>query len=256
MQTPPQNGWFVSRGGQQYGPYDWDQLVRHAGAGRIARSDRIFDPRTGAWAKPSQVSGLFGRGGAAAKPAGLSTAAKIAAGAVLATALLMVGATTVWIASSTPGFVREYGTVEGMMQAATRDDAPKSATAEVPPEGLVFKGTFDSVTAEGVGAKDLSHSDQAYLWIYTTDEGTAASLDYGEYYVDGWPVYLVSNSGSRFVFESSDRSLVERVRIEVDVSGDSATARVTTIDRIGSFRRGAFRGTSAPYEQYHDDVIE
>ena len=78
---PPSLGgaWHVTRGGQTFGPYTWEEVVHHTNGGRIGRGDKLFDPRSGTWAKPSKVPGLLGPGGAATIPAGLAAYAMTAA---------------------------------------------------------------------------------------------------------------------------------------------------------------------------------
>jgi hypothetical protein len=41
MQQVAQNGWYVSRKGQTFGPYSWDQIAQHASVGRIGKADMI-----------------------------------------------------------------------------------------------------------------------------------------------------------------------------------------------------------------------
>jgi len=256
MQPEAQNGWYVARGGKTYGPYSWDQIAEHASGRRIGKADKILDPRTGAWSKPAQVPGLFGVGGVATAPVGLTTAAKIAIAVILILALGMAGVAVIAIPSTTPGFVKEVDLVTGVVEIVGRDDSTKSQTAVVPPEGLVYKGTFNWVSEEGEGLKDLTGSDQCYLWIYTTDDGTSASFNYGEHWIDGWPVFLVSQSGTGWVFESSEDSMVERVRIVTSVTDAGATGEITNINGVRAFIRGDFTAKRSTYEAYRADVID
>ncbi len=252
MQSTPQDSWYVARGDQTYGPYTWAQMVENARGGRIGKRDKILDPRTGVWTKAPKLSSLFGPGGAAGVSLGLSAATKLAVGIVLGLALVFATVMSPYMWGEDIDL--EYLTdLLGDAVSATQSDATvTSASTTLPPEGIAFKGTFQWDSAEGGGAKDISHTDPCYLWIYTTDDGTAASFDFGT--VDGWPVFLVTKAGSEYVFESSDRSLVERVRIVADVTDTSVSGKVTKINKVGSFLSGTFTGTSITYEQYKAEV--
>nr|MDA3937109.1 hypothetical protein [Actinomycetota bacterium] len=243
---------------QQYGPYTWDQLAEHASGGRIGRADKILDPRTGAWAKSSKVPGLFGSGGVAAAPVGLTAAAKAIA-FVTIMLVLVAGGAAVFQYSIPGGYFYEFykdpptgegDLVAGVTEFVERDDlTPMATAAAIPPEGLTFRGTFDYENTErDAPGGVLKHSDPCWLWIYTTDEGTAADFDFNT--VDGWPVYLVSSSGGHYVFESSVRSLVERVRVVVNVTSTGMRGSVTNINNVSSFKSGTFTGEVITYEEY------
>ncbi len=252
MTPTPDNAWFVARKGQQYGPYTWDQIAEHASGGRIGRADKILDPRTGAWAKPAKVPGLFGAGGVAATPVGLTAAAKVIAFITISAAVLVGGATSFHYSTGN-GWLRVFDKdpIAGVAEFVERDDLSDmdTAAAAIPPEGLAFRGTFDYETTErDAPGGVLKHSEPCWLWIRTTDEGTAASFDYGG--VSGWPVYLTRNAGGYYAFESSDRSLVERVRITVDVTSTRMRGSVTKINNVSSFRSGTFSGDAITYEEW------
>jgi hypothetical protein len=53
-------GWYWSRGGQQLGPYSWEQLCQFAREGRIQPADQIWHVGWDNWSAASQVPGLFG----------------------------------------------------------------------------------------------------------------------------------------------------------------------------------------------------
>ncbi len=249
MQPAQQNTWHVARGGQTYGPYTWEQIVEHTSGGRIGRRDKILDPRTGTWAKPSQVPGLLGSGGAAVIPAGLSVAAKVAVGVILGLAIVLGVVTSIrYMPTSLDEVKMWFDTGSGIV--AQNDTPITAATAVVPPEGLAFKGTFHYQTAErDAPGGALQWDDPCYLWIYMYDDGTCASFDFGT--VDGWPVYLLTQAGSHYVFESSKDSMVERVRVVVDITDTSMSGTVTNITpEISSFMDGTFTGQAITYEQY------
>ena len=247
MQPTTQNAWHVTRGGQTYGPYTWEQIAEHARGGRIGRGDKIFDPRNGVWTKPTQVPGLFGPGGVATVPVGISAAAKVAVGIVLGLVFIL-SAAFLFMWRTDPAWWMKAG------QHIAHNDTPiTSIKAEVPPEGLTYKGTFHWQSTEGPDVPHLWHDDPCYLWIYTVDDGTAANFDFGT--VDGYPVYLVSHTGSNYVFESSNRSRVEHVRIIANVTDTSMSGSVTNITPdTSSFVDGTFTGTAIPYEQYQAET--
>ena len=250
MYPSPQDGWQITRGGKTYGPYSWDQLVEHAAGGRITKRDKILDPRTGAWTKPTEISGLFGPGGAAVAPAGMTAAAKIAVGVVIGLALILgAGAYVVLIPP-------EHWVSAGQIISHDTRPAPDVSTGQgIPPEGLAYKGTFRWQSLEGEGIPNLWHDDECWLWIYTYEDGTAASFNYGEHAIDGWPVFLKAQSGTHYTFESG-RSYVESVRIRVTADDAGMSGTVVTIDHIGSFVDGSFSGAPITYEQYRAEVID
>lgn len=128
-----------------------------------------------------------------------------------------------------------------------------SQSAEMPSEGLTFKGTFNWEEKDGIRDEDKS---TCYLWIHTIDDGTMAKFSFGEYLVDGWPVFLVTHTGEQYVFESSDNSLVERVRIIVDVTDTGMSGTIENITpEISNFVRGSFTGESISYELYSVEVL-
>jgi hypothetical protein len=51
--------WHLARGGQQYGPYSWQDLQAFARAGNIAGDDLLWNPSTGAWVRADQILGLL-----------------------------------------------------------------------------------------------------------------------------------------------------------------------------------------------------
>ncbi len=260
MQPPTKDAWYVARGGKTFGPYTWEQIAEHASGRRIGRRDKIYDPRSGAWLDSAKVPGLFGPGGVATAPVGLTMAAKVAAGILMGLAIVL--ATVMSISAWAGGLSLDY--LSEIMQESVRfaQEDPQVTTpkATLPPEGLTFKGTFKWESEEGPGLQNLWHEDTCYLWIHTvvgengTDEVTMCSFDFGT--VDGYPTYLVSQSGSHYVFESSERSLVERVRIVVDVTDTGATGTITKINDVASFIGGTFTTKKIPYEQYKTEVLD
>ena len=238
-----QNAWHVARGGQTYGPYTWEQIAEHARGGRIGRRDKILDPRSGVWTKPTQVPGLFGPGGVATVPVGISVAAKVAVGIILGLALVLGAVTSIVYMPTSLGRVEGIFN-EGAAIVQANSTPVASQSAQMPPEGFTYKGTFQWESKEG-----QRYDDPCYLWVYTTDDGTAADFDFGT--VDGWPLFLVSQSGSRYVFEMSNRSLVGRVKMSASLTDTEASGRITNIDwHADTFSHGTFTGTAIPYEQY------
>jgi hypothetical protein len=262
---PGTGGWFVRRGKNSFGPYSWDQVVEHARAGRIGKSDMLFDPSAGAWAKAPAVASLFGPGGAAAGSAvGLSAAAKAAAILVavlavgLAAALMVVVDTgPMWsLAGLTPSDYIENSVNQVIDQANHPEQ--QTASAALPPEGVCYKGTFDSVEAESA-TKNLTYSDTCYLWVYTGENGTQAKFSYGDGLVDGWPgtQSTVPPSGlwGSYTF-TNPRSLVEIVEIRAQLSEATARGTIKNTTRIGSFKEGTFSAQRIPYEEYRAAVID
>lgn len=245
MQPTTHDAWHVTRGGQTYGPYTWAQIAEHARGGRIGRGDKIYDPRNTAWIKPSKVPGLFGPGGVAAAPVGLSAAIKLAVGIVVALAVVLGMVTSLYLWNDGMDSQHITDALDGIVADVAQDTSSvTAATAVVPPEGLAFKGTFSWQSENGD-----KYNDPCYLWIYAYDGSTCADFDFGT--VDGWPLYLKSQSGSQYVFEMSDRSTVGRVKMTVGITDTSASGKITNIDwHADSFSLGTFTGTAIPYEQY------
>lgn len=148
-------------------------------------------------------------------------------------------------------FVTEKGEIK-IPDTAAFPETTSEAT-ELSSEGLTFKGTFNYEKLDG-GVKN--DSDTCYLRIHMTDTGTQAKFSFGEYQIDGWPVFLISKSDNHYVFESSKNSFVERVRLIVDVTDTGMTGTVENLTDISSFVKGNFTGDSIPYEQYKADVLD
>ncbi len=243
MQPTQQNAWHLTRGGQTYGPYTWEQIVQHARGGRIGRGDKLLDPRTNTWVKPSKVPGLFGPGGAATASVGLSKAAKIAAGIVLGMAILLGAYATLRFFGTDPATWLDKGM--GIAQNTTPVTTTKAVMA---PEGLTYKGTLRYQELGGPGVPNSWTEETCYLGIHTTDDGTFADLSFGS--VENFPVLLVRNSGPNYVFESPSGSLVARVEIIAWATDTDVSGTVTTLNDVGSFVSGTFSGEAISYEQY------
>ena len=128
-----------------------------------------------------------------------------------------------------------------------------TTSEETTPDELTFKGTFNWEEKDGARAEDKS---TCYLRINTIEGVDMAKFSFGEYLNDGWPVYLVSHTGNRYIFESSERSLVERVRIIVDVTETKMSGTVENITPdISNFVRGSFKGEPISFEMYAAEVL-
>jgi hypothetical protein len=225
----------------------------------------LFDPSVGTWAKAPAVAALFGPGGAATGMAvGLSAAAKTAAVIVAALAVGLAAAVGMLAWSSptwglfgiTPGTFVE----DSVNQVVGQANAPaeQTASAALPPEGVCYKGTFDSVVAESA-TQDLTYSDTCYLWVYTTDTGTQAQFNYGDTLGDGWPGThsTVPPNGIWGVYTfSNPRSLVEIVEIKVQLGEDSAQGTIRNTNDVGSFKEGTFTAKRVTYEEYKATVLD
>jgi hypothetical protein len=120
-------------------------------------------------------------------------------------------------------------------------------------EELTFKGTF---TWEELDSSIPEYTSTFYLRIHTLEGVRMAKFSYGEYLVDGWPVFLVSHSGNSYVFESSKRSFVEEVRISFDISNTKIKGTVKNITPdISTFVQGSFEGEAIPFEEYKVEVL-
>lgn len=53
------DGWYVSRGGEVFGPYTWDRVLEHAHAGLITPDDLVMRPGSDAWVRANEVPALF-----------------------------------------------------------------------------------------------------------------------------------------------------------------------------------------------------
>ena len=81
--------WYLSRDGEQHGPYDWKEVTHYVSTGNIEYSDMLWNESTGQWLQAGQIPGLF-PGPMPVKKAGGKKTALIAFSFVLA--LLLVGA--------------------------------------------------------------------------------------------------------------------------------------------------------------------
>ncbi len=121
-------------------------------------------------------------------------------------------------------------------------------------EGITFKGRFKWEESDG---SIRNYESDCYLRIFSNEYGTQAKFTFGEYMVDGWPVFLVSKSNDRYILESSDNSFVERVRIVADVNNSEVSGTVKNITPdISSFVKGEFTGKSIPFDQYAAEVMD
>lgn len=263
--TMPQPRWHLSRGGQTYGPYTWEQVVEHTRAGRIGRGDKLFDPRSGVWARPSKIPGLLGPGGAATIPAGLAAVSMTAVGIVITLALLVASILYFLIPSDTPSATLEANPGSRIVQqgAAASSTSP---TVVMAPEGFTFKGTYTAEWAErDAPGGTLVAAGPCYLWIFTTESGTRATfkflknidIDHPSWDGRTW-IPLVSHTGSHYVFQSSSSTRVDKWKLVVDITdtGMSGTIRNIDFPDIGSFVGGSFSGQSISYEQYQAEDPE
>lgn len=169
--------------------------------------------------------------------------------AIILVFLILLLSSYLWLS---PQFEIKNGMVE--IPDYLTDTTPNTSTEKTDTEQLTFKSTFKWEEKDGARPEDNSI---CYLWIYTTQEGTMAKFSYGDYLIDGWPVFLVSPPGRSYVFESSENSFVERVRISVDVTDTGMTGTVTNITpEISNFVSGTFTGEAISFEQYTAEVID
>jgi len=250
MQASSRDTWQLARGGQTYGPYTWEQIVEHARGGRIGRGDKLLDPRTGVWVKPSKVPGLFGRGGAATAPAGLSAAAMFAAGIIVILAVVLVSV----LFLQPPEIV----VVDGTVPAFPTTPSANPGTAVMGPEGFAFKGTYR--WEEKNDPTNNWEEGPCYLWIYTNESGTWVSfhfqVDVGYLRWEDRDLPLTTETGSHYVFESDPvLTSVDQWKMVVDITDTGMSGTVTNITpQIGSFVGGSFTGVAISYEQYQAEA--
>lgn len=53
------NDWFIFQGGQQQGPFTWEQLWHQARSGKISPSDQVWSQNLPGWTRADQVADLF-----------------------------------------------------------------------------------------------------------------------------------------------------------------------------------------------------
>ena len=145
----------------------------------------------------------------------------------------------------------------GKIQIPTFDTPIRKETLKIETndQDQTFKCNFN--WTEQDGSRTDKEQSICYLRIQQTEEGTQAMFNYGEYLVDGWPIFPVSNTNNTYILESSKRSLVERVRIVVDIKDDKISGTVTNITPdISTFVEGSFSGESIPFEEYKAKVLD
>ncbi len=54
-----QGPWHISRGGEQYGPYTWEELKKFAQDGSLGKEDHLWQPGMSEWVKAGAMEGLF-----------------------------------------------------------------------------------------------------------------------------------------------------------------------------------------------------
>ena len=57
LQNPPV--WHLSRGGENFGPYTWDEMRSFAADGRIQPEDLLWNSNMSEWTKARDVTGLM-----------------------------------------------------------------------------------------------------------------------------------------------------------------------------------------------------
>ena len=55
----PAGDWYLSRGGNQYGPYTFEQLVQYARQGNVQPEDQVWNQSISGWTRAGSVRGLF-----------------------------------------------------------------------------------------------------------------------------------------------------------------------------------------------------
>ncbi len=53
------NQWYLSRDGQSFGPYSWDEIVSFSKTGHLKPQDQLWNPMNNQWMQADQISGLF-----------------------------------------------------------------------------------------------------------------------------------------------------------------------------------------------------
>ncbi len=51
--------WYLSRDGQSFGPYTWNEIVSFSQSGNLQPQDQLWNPATDQWTQADQVPGLF-----------------------------------------------------------------------------------------------------------------------------------------------------------------------------------------------------
>lgn len=51
--------WHLSRGGESYGPYSWEEMLDFARDGRLQHDDLVWNNDMDAWTKAAEVRELF-----------------------------------------------------------------------------------------------------------------------------------------------------------------------------------------------------
>lgn len=51
--------WYLSREGEQYGPYSWEEIVCFVREGKLGRKDLLWSQSSGDWQRAEQLPGLF-----------------------------------------------------------------------------------------------------------------------------------------------------------------------------------------------------
>lgn len=51
--------WYLSRDGQSFGPYSWDEVVSFSKTGHLKPQDQLWSSVNNQWVQANQISGLF-----------------------------------------------------------------------------------------------------------------------------------------------------------------------------------------------------
>jgi hypothetical protein len=168
---------------------------------------------------------------------------------IILTILILMLASYIWLS---PMFEIKDGKVE--IPETLNETTNTTTVKDTTDEELTYKGTF---TWEELDSSQTEYTSTFYLRIQTFEGERMAKFSFGEYLVDGWPVYLVSNTDNRYIFESSSRSFVEEVRITFDITDTDIKGTVKNITPdISTFVQGSFEGEEIPFEEYKAEVLD
>ncbi|GAB4278988.1 MAG: hypothetical protein Kow0056_11790 [Coriobacteriia bacterium] len=226
-----QQGYYVQRKRERYGPYSRAELENHAREGLISGRDKVYDPATCTWQLAGRTPGLVG-------PAGgpLRVGIPPWLGILTAIVLALVPALFLLVGALTPGQTHDADT----------DDAPQASdeVSGIPPEGRYFHGSITLNHIEPV----RQSTEEFFLVIWDSNGTLSCEFKIGP--ADNPPDSfgeLVRRNGDTYVFETPRAELLYTITVTLD--GESVSGTLNGIEQW-SLEDSPFSATAIDPDEY------